>query len=206
MHKFIILLYIFSLLLPGCFRGGAFNGAAENPVIADLESKAAQITSYAEDYRVKGMLIKRMYFQFERNGRPFYRFREELVRSGKRYVYIYNADGEHDYHYFPDEKKAYQCATNHSWNESNYADARKWHFDYSGGRIIGEKTVNGKDCYLVNLKTGTFAIWKERGIKIAKLSDGMDAHQTVYYDNLEFNISDDLFQIPEDVEVIEQKE
>ena len=52
-----------------------------NEIILQLESKAREIKSYAQDYKINGLLVKRMYFQFEKNGLPFYRFREDLIRS-----------------------------------------------------------------------------------------------------------------------------
>jgi len=175
-------------------------------IIAELESKARKINSYAQDYRIKGMLAKRMYFQFERNGLPFYRFREDLIRSGKRYVYIYNADGFHDYHYFPDEKKAYQCPTNGAWNEANYEKAKDWHFGYKDARIVGEDVILGKECYLLEMQGSIFAVDKEKGFKLSKMNLAKDKNQAMVYENMTFDLSDDVFGIPPDVVVIDRKE
>jgi len=200
----MILILIFVML--GCAGKEKSVNPIQAAIIAEMESKARKINSYAQDYKIKGLLVKRMYFQFERNGLPFYRFREDLIRAGKRYVYIYNADEKYDYHYFPDEKKAYQCPTNGAWNEANYERAKDWHFSYKGARIIGEDVISGKECYLLKLQNSIYAVWKEKGIKLAKMRDQKDKSQVVYYKNLEFDLSDDVFSIPSDVVVIDSKE
>ena len=66
---------IFALAVLGCAGKDRSADQAQAKLIAELESKARKINSYAQDYRIQGMLVKRMYFQFEKNGRPFYRFR-----------------------------------------------------------------------------------------------------------------------------------
>jgi hypothetical protein len=147
-----------------------------------------------------------MYFQFEKDGQPFYRFREDLTRAGKRYVYIYNADGIHDYHYYPDEKKAYRCPTNGAWNESNYDKARDWHFNYDDAAIIGEEAVRGKSCYMLEMQGSIFAVDKENGIKLLKMDLTRDINQALYYENIEVDLSDDVFGIPADFQVVDRKE
>ena len=199
---------IFCLLIfgvPGCFSNRISGGKPENPVIADLESKAGTISSYAYDYTINGRLIKRMYFQFEKNGKPFYRFREDLTWGGKKFVYIYNADGKHDYHYYPDQKKAYRCPTSGAWNETNYINARDWHFGYQDAGIIGEDVISGKSCYLLAQHNNVYAVWKEKGVRLAKKNNPNDNQYAVFYDNMEFNLSDDIFTLPPDVVVIDQK-
>ncbi len=209
LYLIIFIIPFISLHLQGCM--GVLNVKSDIPDINDeiifqLESKARRINSYAQDYRIKGLLVKRMYFQFEKDGQPFYRFREDLIRSGKRYVYIYNADGKYDYHYFPDEKKAYRCPTNGAWNESNYEKAKDWHFSYKDARIVGEDVIRGKSCFLLEMQNSIFAIWKEKGIKLAKMNLRKDKNQTMVYENMAFDLSDDVFSILGDVRVIDRKE
>lgn len=206
MKKQCAMILILVLAMLGCAGKEKSVYRAQALIIAELESKARKINSYAQDYKIKGLLVKRMYFQFEKNGRPFYRFREDFIRAEKRYVYIYNADGKHDYHYFPDEKKAYRCLTNNAWNDGNYEKAKDWHFSYKDARIIGEEIILGKECYLLELQNSIFAVWKEKGIKLAKMNNRKDRNQTMYYENIEFDFSDDVFSIPSDVIVIDRKE
>jgi len=200
----MILILIFSGL--GCAGTEKFGSRSQALIIAELKSQARQINSYGQEYRIQGMRVKQMYFQFEKNGRPFYRFREDLMRGGKRYVYIYNADGQHDYHYFPDQKKAYRCPTNGAWNESNYDKARNWHFDYEDARIVGEDVIYGKSCYLLEMQGSIFAVWREKGIKLVKMDLNRDKNRAVYYENIEFDLNDDVFGIPSGVVVVDRKE
>lgn len=200
----MILILIFAML--GCAGKDKSGYNSQQSVISELETQARQINSYGQEYRIRGLLVKRMYFQFEKNGQPFYRFREDLTRAGKRYVYIYNADGQHDYHYYPDEKKAYSCPTNGAWNESNYDKARDWHFNYDDAGIIGEEVIRGKSCYLLEMQGSIFAVDKEKGIKLLKMDPSRDINQALYYENIEFDLKDDVFVIPPDVQVVDRKE
>lgn len=197
---------ILALAILGCAGKEKSVHRAQALIIAELELKAREINSYAQDYRINGLLVKRMYFQFEKNGLPFYRFREDLIRAGKRYVYIYNADGKHDYHYFPDGKKAYRCPTNNAWNETNYEKAKDWHYSYKDARIIGEEVFLGKECILLEMQNSIFAVGKEKGIKLAKMNLEKDKKNAMVYENVEFDLSDDVFGIPPDVSVIDRKE
>ncbi len=200
----MILILVLAML--GCAGKDKSVHRAQALIIAELESKNKNINSYGQEYRIRGMLVKRMYFQFEKNGQPFYRFREDLIRAGKRYVYIYNVDGVHDYHYYPDEKKACRCPTNGAWNESNYDKARDWHFNYDNARIIGEDIIRGKSCYLLEMQGSIFAVSKEQGIKLAKINLTKDKNQTMVYENIEFDLKDDVFSIPPGVVVTDRKE
>ncbi len=200
------MIVILALAMMGCAGKDKSVYRDQSLIISELEAQARQINSYGQEYRIKGLLVKRMYFQFEKNGRPFYRFREDFIRAGKRYVYIYNADGQHDYHYFPDGEKAYRCPTNGSWNESNYDKAKDWHFSYEGARIISQEVIRGKSCYMLELQGSIFAIWKEKGIKVLKTGLTRDENQTLYYENIEFDLSDDLFNTPANVRVIDSKD
>lgn len=204
--KYAAAVLILALAVSGCAGKETSRSQAEAMIIAELESKARTINSYAQDYRIRGILVKRMYFQFERNGEPFYRFREDLTRGGKRYVYIYNADGIHDYHYYPDDHKAYRCPTNNAWNESNYEKAKDWHFSYTDARVIGEDKIFSKACYLLELHNSVYAVSKEQGIKLAKMNDLKDKSQAIFYENIEFDLNDDVFSIPSDVHVIDQSD
>jgi hypothetical protein len=199
----VVLIFVFAML--GCAGTDRSVHTSQQVIISELEAQARQINSYGQEYRIRGMLVKRMYFQFEKDGQPFYRFREDLTRAGKRYIYIYNADGQHDYHYYPDEKKAYRSLTNGAWNESNYDKARDWHFDYDDARIIGEEVIRGKSCYLLEMQGSIFAVDKEKGIKLLKMDLSRDISQALYYENIEFDLKDDVFGIPPDVQVIDRK-
>lgn len=200
------MILILVLVMLGCTGKEKSGSRARALIIAELASKARTINSYAQDYRINGLFVKRMYFQFEKDGQPFYRFREDLIRAGKRYVYIYNADGKYDYHYFPDEKKAYRCPTNGFWNELNYEKAKDWHFSYSDARIIGEEVICGKSCFLLEMQGSIFAIGKENGIKLAKMNLEKDKKNTMFYKNIEFDLSDDVFSLPPDVVVTDRKD
>jgi len=200
----VILLLMF--VLSGCAGNEKSASRSQALMIAELSSKARQIKSYAQDYRINGLLVKRMHFQFEKNRQPFYRFREDLVRSGKRYVYIYNADGQYDYHYYPDDKKAFRCPTSGAWNNSNYAKAKDWHFNYDDALIVGEDIIHGRPCYLLEMQNSIFAVSKEKGIKLSKMNLAKDKKQAMTFENIVFDLKDDVFEIPSDVVVTDRKE
>jgi hypothetical protein len=194
------------LMIQACSGMGSIAGDQQHrAILLELSARARKISSYAYDFTVQGLRVKRMSFQFEKNGQPFYRFREDLIRSGKRFVYIYNADGVHDYQYYPDEKKAFRCPTGGAWNETNYENARDWHFGYQDGRIIGEDVVLGKSCYLVLLRNNVYAVCKEKGVKLAKKNHPNDKHYAVFYENMEFDLRDDLFRIPADAHLSDRE-
>lgn len=197
---------IFMLIAGGCAGMRKIGGDSHDKRLAQLEAKTRQIKSYAQDYTVSGIRVKRMYFQFEKDGHPFFRFREDLVRAGKRFVYIYNADGRHDYHYYPDAKKAYRCPTNNAWNKTNYGKAQDRHFGYQDAVIIGEDMFAGKACWLLELHHNVYAVWKEKGIRLAKMNNRKDRKPVMVYENIEFDLSDDVFRIPPDVAVTDRKD
>lgn len=174
-------------------------------IVAELETRARAIRSYALDHTTRGKRIKRMYFQFERDGEPFFRFRSDLVRSGRRYTYIYNADGSHDYHYFPDERMAYRSPANGLWNADNYDQARAAHFNYQGARMEGETVIDGRTCYVLKFQNHWLAVWKEKGIALAALNRPDNTEDAVYYENIEFDLPDEVFSLPQGVRVIERK-
>ena len=173
----------------------------ESPVIVnELFTKAMQLDSYAQDYIVQGVTVKRMYFQFSKNGRPFYRFRSEYLRDGRRYIHLGNVDGEHDYHYFPDDAVAYRVNTGGDRDEPGYIAKKAWHFDYVEAYVIGEDLVNGKECYLLRKGKNTFCVWKEHGLQLdLRMPKGV-----MYYDNFDLLVPDDLFVLPGGVTIIDQ--
>ena len=169
-------------------------------IVSELLAKAMKLDTYAQDYVVQGVTVKRMYFQFSRDGMPFYRFRSEYLREGKRYVHLVNVDGEHDYHYYPDQAVAYRVKTEGDRSESSYIAKKTWHFDYEGAYVIGEDMVNGKECYLLRKGKHTFCVWKKHGLQL----DLRMTKNTMYYDNFDFQVPDDLFVLPGGVTIIDQ--
>ena len=169
-------------------------------IVNELLTKAMQLDSYAQDYIVRGSPMKRMFFQFSKNDKPFYRFRSEYLRDGKRYVYLFNVDGKHDYHYYPDDAVAYMVPTKGDWNDSNYVKAKAWHFDYEGAQVIGEDLVNGKECFLLRKDQFKMCVWKKHGL----ILDLRRHEDTMFYDNFEMQIPDDLFVLPSGVTIIDK--
>ena len=176
---------------------GTYNS---HTIVNDLLTKAMLLDSYAQDYIVQGDTIKRMFFQFSKNGQPYYRFRSEYVRDGKRFIHLVNVDGEYDYHYYPDDKVAYRIRTEGDWNESTYIAKKEWHFDYEGAYVIGEDVVNGKECYLLQKGKNTFCVWKKYGLQLdLRMPKGV-----MFYDNFDLQVTDDLFVLPDGVKNIDQ--
>lgn len=201
----LVTLGAFIIFIIGCAATQIPKDSNRTEIMAALSSKARAVHAYAQDYVMDGMRIKRMYYQFEKDGRPFYRFREDLVRGGKPYVYIYNADGEHDYHYFPEAKTACRCPTSGAWNDSNYAKARDWHFGYDDAGIDGEMIVSGESCYLLTMRGGIYAVSMKTGMPIAKMNREKDLSRAVYYENMAFDLNDDVFDLPPDVAVTDRE-
>ena len=204
---FPILCLIMGLMIQSCAGTGLVADIEQHrALLLELSSKGRDISSYAYDCVVQGKWIKRMYFQFEKNGRPFYRFREDLIRGGRRFVYIYNADGVHDYQYYPDDNKAFQCPTSGAWNETNYDKARDWHFDSQDGVIVGQEVICGQKCRLVKLQNNIYAISDETGVRLAKMNQITDKTPAMVYENFEFDLNDDVFEMPSGVRIINRKE
>ncbi len=177
------------------------SGNYESSVIVnELLTKAMQFDSYAQDYIVQGNTVKRMYFQFSKNGRPFYRFRSEYLRNGSPYVHLVNVDGEHDYHYYPDLAVAYRVGTEGDRDESSYMAKKTWHFDYEGAYVIGEDMINGKECYLLRKGKHTMCVWKKHGLQLDLRGNG----GTLYYDNFDLQVPDDLFVLPDGVTITDR--
>ena len=175
-------------------------GYDSKAILNALLTKAMQLDSYALDYIVEGVTVKRMYFQFSKNGKPFYRFRSEYLRDGKRYVHLVNVDGEFDYHYYPDDSKAYRVHTAGDLDESSYIAKKEWHFDYEGAQVIGEDLVNGKECYLLRKDKHTFCVWKKYGLQLYQQTD----KGKLFYDNYEMQVPDELFMLPGRVTITDQ--
>ncbi|MFZ2632735.1 MAG: hypothetical protein WA081_05600 [Desulfosalsimonadaceae bacterium] len=201
-----LLILVLSLFSNGCavFKTAFPDDNAR--IVADLESRVRAIRSYALDHTIRGKVAKRMYFQFERDGKPFFRFRSDHIRAGKRYVYIYNADGSHDYHYFPDERTAYRCPTDGGWNAGNYDKARAVHFNYQGAVVTGEDVIDGRACYVLKFQNHWIAVWKEKGIALAAMNRPDNKDDAVYYESIEFDLSDDVFAVPGGVTIIDRKD
>ncbi len=206
MTKSAVFILILTLFSSGCATFKAAVPDRNARIVEDLESRARTIRSYAMDHTIQGKVAKRMYFQFERDGKPFFRFRSDLIRGGKRYVYIYNADGRHDYHYFPDERIAYRCPTDGLWNAGNYDKARKAQFNYHGAVVDGETVIGGRACYLLKFQNHWIAVWKKKGIPLAAMNRPDNAEDAVYYQNIEFDLPDDDFTVPAGVTIIDQKD
>ena len=169
-------------------------------IVSELLAKAMKLDSYAQDYIVQGVSVKRMYFQFSRNGMPFYRFRSEYLHEGKRFVHLVNVDGEHNYQYYPDEAVAYRVKTEGNRSESSYIANKNWHFDYKGADVAGEDVVNGKECYLLQKDEHTLCVSKKYGLQLdLRFPEGV-----MYYDNFDLKVSDDLFVLPETVRIIDR--
>jgi len=201
-----LLILVLSLFSNGCavFKTAFPDDNAR--IVKDLESRTLAIGSYALDHTIRGKKAKRMYFQFERDGKPFFRFRSDHIRAGKRYVYIYNADGGHDYHYFPDERIAYRCPTNGLWNADNYDKARAAHFNYQGAVVTGEDVIDGRGCYVLKFQNQWIAVWKEKGIALAVMNRPDNKEDAVFYENIQFDLPDDTFAVPAGVTIIDRKD
>jgi hypothetical protein len=202
----VLLILVLSLFSNGCAVFKTAAPESNTGIVNDLESRARATSSYALDHTILGKKAKRMYFQFERNGKPFFRFRSDHNRGGKRYVYIFNADGSHDYHYFPDERIAYRCPTNGLWNAGNYDKARAAHFNYQGAVVTGEDMIDGRACYVLKFQNQWIAVWKEKGIALAAMNQPSNKEDAVFYENIEFDLSDDVFAVPAGVTIIDRKD
>jgi hypothetical protein len=181
--------------------------ANSKEIIDELTLKAMKIDSFANDYIVNGQVVKRMAFQFSKDGNPFYRFRSEYQMNGKKIINFINLDGQYDYEFYPDDNIAYRKEKSaDSWNEQNYDQAKKWHFNYDDMNVVGEDVVNGKECYLLKSSDGSkMCIWKEYGVQLDLRFNQNGVNGVMYYDNFEFNLDDNLFIIPESVKIVDKQ-
>lgn len=171
-------------------------------IIADLVTKAKSFDSYAQDYVLQGHAVKRMSFLFKKNGKDFYCYRSDYFENGKKYSRLFGVDGKYDYEYSPTDKVAIRRPTQMQWNETNYPNAKDWHFNFDGYEVVGEKQVSGKDCYIMESKDFVITVWKENGMKTSLVSKNND-QPPLEYDNFAFNLSEDEFSIPEDTKIKE---
>ena len=171
-------------------------------IVAELVAKAKRFDSYAQDYMFQGHAVKRMSFLFKRDGKDFYSYRSDYFENGVKSSRLFNVDGKYDYEYSPLHKIAFRRPTQVQWNETNYAGAKDWHFNFDGYEITGEKQVNGKDCYVMESKDSIITVWKENGLQTSLSSKG-DNRPPLEYDNFQFNLSEDEFTIPDGTEIRE---
>jgi hypothetical protein len=171
-------------------------------IVADLTAKAKQFDSFAVDYIVGGQVAKRMSFLFKKNGEDFYSYRSDYFQDGKKYSRLFGVDGKYDYEYSPSDKAAVRRPTQMKWNESNYSSAKDWHFDFDGYEVVGEKQLNGKECYVLESKENIITVWKENGMWTS-LTSKAGGKQPLIYDNFAFNLSEEEFSIPEGTDIRE---
>ena len=171
-------------------------------IVADLLSKANRCDSYAQDYILQGRVIKRMYFLFKKNGKDFYSYRSDYNNGGVKLIRLFNVEGKYDYEYYPETKTAIRRPKKGEWNETNYADAKKWHFNFDGYEVVGERQVNGKDCFVLESKDYVITVWKENGLQTSLSSKGSNG-PPLEFDNFEFNLNEDIFTIPNGTQIKE---
>ncbi len=173
-------------------------------IVGDLGVKARHFDSYGVDYISGGQVLKRMSFLFKKNGKDFYSYRSDYFQKGEKYSRLFGVDGKYDYEYSPTEKTAVRRPTQMEWNESNYSNAKDWHFNFDGYEVVGEKRLNGKDCYILESKENIITVWKENGMKTSITSKG-DTKPPLIYDNFAFNLRTEEFSIPEGTDIKEQE-
>lgn len=171
-------------------------------IVADLLAKANAFDSYAQDYMFQGRAVKRMSFLFKKNGNDFYSYRSDYFENGVKSSRLFNVDGKFDYEYSPLHKIAIRRPTQVQLNEANYTGAKNWHFNFDGYEVVGEKQINGKDCYVLESKNFVITVWKETGMKTSQ-NDKNSNKPPLEYNNFEFNLSEDEFIIPDGTEIKE---
>ncbi len=170
--------------------------------IADLKAKTKRFDSYAQDYIFQGQPVKRMSFLFKKKGKDFYVIRSDYFQNGVKYSRLFNVDGKYDYEYSPKDKIAYRRPTQSTWNESNYAKAKDWHFNFDGFEVVGEKQIAGKDFYLMEDGEDVITVSKETGLKTSLIRKDINK-PPLEYGNFEFNLSEDEFTIPSETQIRE---
>lgn len=174
-------------------------------IIDDLIKKALTIDSFAQDFVILGQVVKRMSFKFVKDGEPFFMMRSEYTMNGKRFVHLFNIDGQNNYEYYPDDNIAFRVKKGpDEWNETNYNEAKNTFLaNFGGATVIDEKTVGDKDCYLLLFDNEFMnCVWKEKGIALDALNENGDY---MFFKNIEFNLSDDLFRLPDGVEIVDKQ-
>ena len=169
-------------------------------ILDSLMQKAKAHDSFANNYIFGGKVVKRMSFTFVTDNSPFYSFRSEWIRDNKYYVYINNSDGKYDFEYFPDDSIAYQYITTSSWNNTDYSNAKDWHFDYKDFQVIGEESIYGEETYIIKKGVMLKHISKSTGLPLDLYEAG--ANNRLVYGNYTFDLGTDLFHIPKHVKVI----
>lgn len=172
-------------------------------ITRDLELKASQLDSFAQDYIVMGKPVKRMWFLFKRNDKDFYMFRSDHLTDKKKKIHFSNLDGKYDCDYFPEENIAYRYPKKSEWTESNYGQAKSWHFDYKGAIVVGEEVLNGIDCFVLEKDEYVMTISKKTGLQTSLKSKGQP--YALEYGNFEFDLEPPIFSIPPDVKIVDKQ-
>ncbi len=125
---------------------------------------------------------------------------------------LINRDRQSAIIYLPDQKLAYREDFDYvvdlqdkelSFPEKGFVECSNWN-------IIGEETIEGKDCFVAKCPPfgGTYWVWRDYGVPIK--NEGKSASGgtiTIEYKNMEFDdIPDSIFELPGGVPVLEEGE
>lgn len=192
MRKNLILIAV--LILAACKSNAPVqkDGAYDSKqIISDLAAKRNNYASFAQTYQISGVNLKRMYFRFE----PLYTFRSECLISDANIVKLFNVDGKYDYIFEKDGLVAYRAPTSISKEAGTSAAARRFH-GITKGLVVGESSLHGEACYLVDVDQAQLCVSKSTGMELFQ-KDAIDFIDIVTH------LPDSVFELPKGRKIID---
>jgi outer membrane lipoprotein-sorting protein len=137
------------------------------------------------------------------------KIRMEITDEGRTTISLIDCDTHTGYAYMPEQNIAYKAVFNPTIQSALEQAQSIADYDYN---VVGTETIDGKACLVVEYtysqaeesSTVKEWIWKEHGFPIRMETTRAEGSVTAEYKNIEFgDISDDMFQLPAGVQIIE---
>ena len=197
----IIITVVVLIIIGGIYYIGKENKYSKEEgwkIMCALEDKSKTV-SYSYDMVMpdSGVVVKRMYFDVSSKF-----LGSTWIRNGEKYIFISKENGS--YEYFPDKKIAYFTPAKET--PSALVDKKCTREDVQNYTLVKEDRVKDKDCYKFKILTNNSevlysCISKETGLNLSLEDKGGIVW---YYDNYEFNIDKNRFELPLDVKIIQK--
>lgn len=134
----------------------------------------------------------------------------EYTMEGETVVMIFLLDEDTMYMYYPDQNMAMKMTLDTSQMAQGTQTGDMPEILENEPSIVGTETIDGIECMVISFSPGggtdvTLWVWTDTGFPVRTESITSDGKQTIMeYTNIDFSdIPDSVFEIPEDVQIIE---